>query len=152
MGELTVLYLTECNITLSAHSRAALGEMVNLEILDLSFNPLALAPDLRQLNSLTDLILNNTGIQQIPDGLFQLKRLMKADLSSNAITEMPSDILELPGEVAEAINFRDNPFDAQSQIILSAYFKKHGMDFGIESTIDEAEMEVSTSEGSEIDE
>jgi Leucine-rich repeat (LRR) protein len=152
MGDLTVLYLTECNITLSAHSRAALGEMVNLEILDLSFNPLALAPDLRQLNSLTDLILNNTGIERIPNGLFQLKRLMKADLSSNAITEMPSDILELPGEVAEAINFRDNPFDAQSQIILTAYFKKHGMDFGIESTIDEAEMEVSTSEGSEIDE
>lgn len=152
MGDLTVLYLTECNITLSANSVAALGEMVNLEILDLSFNPLERTPDLRQLSRLTDLILNNTGINQLPDGLFQLKRLIKADLSSNAITEMPNDILELPGEVAEAINFRDNPFDAQSQIILTAYFRKHGMDFGIESTIEEAEMEVSTSDGSEIDE
>lgn len=152
MGELTALYLTECGISLSTQSVAALGEMVNLEILDLSFNPLGLTPDLRQLSLLTDLILNDTGINQLPDGLFQLKHLNKVDLSGNAITEMPSDLLELPGEIAEAINLRDNPFDAQSQIILAAYFKKHGMDFGIESTIEEAEMEVSTSEGSEIDE
>ncbi len=152
MGDLTVLYMTECNITLNAQSVAALGEMVNLEILDLSFNPLERAPDLRQLSRLTDLVLNNTGINQIPKGLFQLKRLIKADLSGNAITELPSDILELPGEVAEAITLRNNPFDEPSQIILTAYFKNHGMDFGIESTIEEAEMEVSTSDGSEIDE
>ncbi|MFJ4546826.1 dermonecrotic toxin domain-containing protein [Pseudomonas sp. NPDC088885] len=152
MGHLTALYLTECNVTLSAQGVAALGEMVNLGLLDLSYNPLGLAPDLRQLTLLTDLILNNTGISELPDGLFQLKDLLKADLSDNHISEMPSDILELPGEIAEAINLRGNPFDAQSQIILRAYFNKHGMDFGIESTIDEAEMEVSTSEGSEIDE
>jgi hypothetical protein len=78
--------------------------------------------------------------------------LLKADLSDNHISEMPSDILELPGEIAEAINLRGNPFDAQSQLILRAYFNKHGMDFGIESTINEAEMEVSSSDGSEVDE
>jgi Leucine-rich repeat (LRR) protein len=152
MGHLTALYLTECNISLNAHDVAALGEMVNLELLDLSYNPLGLAPDLRQLTLLTDLILNNAGISELPDGLFQLKDLLKADLSENHISAMPSDILELPGEIAEAINLRGNPFDAQSQFILRAYFNKHGMDFGIESTINEAEMEVSTSDGSEVDE
>lgn len=152
MGNLTALYLTECNISLSAQSVAALGEMVELEFLDLSYNTLGRTPDLRQLSNLRGLTLNNTGISRIPEGLFQLQHLGNADLSGNAITEMPSDLLELPGEMAEVINLRGNPFNEQSKIILTAYFKKHGMDFGIENTIEEAEMEVSTSEGSEIDE
>lgn len=152
MGDLNALFLTECNISLSAETVVGLGEMVKLEFLDLSYNALGLAPNVSQLSRLSALTLNKTGISELPEGLLQLKHLTTADLSDNAITQMPSDILELPVKLAESINLRGNPFDAHSQTVLTAYFKQHGMHFGIESTVEWAEIEISTSEGSEVDE
>lgn len=152
MGRLTVLALSECDITLSAQSVLELAQLERLDYLDLSNNPLGLAPDLSQMPDMSTLMLANTGITELPPGLLKLTRLDVADLSDNAISHIPHDILELPLEIAESINLRGNPLDKQSVQTLIAYFRKTSTDFGVEAVIEQAEMEVSTSEDSEPDE
>ncbi|MGF6140232.1 dermonecrotic toxin domain-containing protein [Pseudomonas laurylsulfatiphila] len=152
MGRLTALSLSECQITLTAQSVLELAQLEHLDYLDLSVNPLGLTPDLSQMPDIATLKLNDTGITELPAGLLQLRSLDIADLSANAITRIPRDILELPLEIAESINLRGNPLDEQSLQTLIAYFKKTSTDFGVEAVIERAELEMSTSEDSEPDE
>jgi Leucine-rich repeat (LRR) protein len=89
MGELTSLNLPDCHITLTAQSVLNLSEMTQLDFLDLSNNPLELAPDVTQLTELATLQLDNCQLTELPAGLLQLKRLDTADLSGNQITGYP---------------------------------------------------------------
>lgn len=152
MGELTSLNLPDCSITLTAQSVLSLSEMTHLDFLDLSNNPLGLAPDVSQMTELATLQLDNGTITELPAGLLQLKSLESADLSGNAITRIPTDILELPMEAAESINLRDNPFDEASLNILIEYFRLTNVDFGVAAVIERAELEVSSSGESDPDE
>ncbi|POF39021.1 hypothetical protein B0D71_28450 [Pseudomonas laurylsulfativorans] len=152
MGELTSLNLPDCSITLTAQSVLSLSEMTHLDFLDLSNNPLGLAPDVSQMTELATLQLDNGTITELPAGLLQLKSLESADLSGNAITRIPTDILELPMEAAESISLRDNPFDEASLNILIEYFRLTNVDFGVAAVIERAELEVSSSGESDPDE
>lgn len=152
MGKLTSLALSECEITLTAQAVQELAQLEQLDYLDLSYNPLGLPPDVSQMPDLSTLLLTHAGITELPPGLLNLTRLDVADLSDNAITHIPHDILELPLEIAESINLRGNPLNPQSVQTLIAYFKKTSTDFGVEAVIEQAEMEVSTSEDSDVDE
>ncbi|MFW8695397.1 hypothetical protein ACOI9Y_33025, partial [Mesorhizobium japonicum] len=109
-------------------------------------------PDVSQMTNLQTLMLDNSGITSLPPGLLQLEHLEIADLRDNAITQVPSDILELPEERADKFSLRGNPLSELSVQRLIAYFKKHRIDFGVEAVIERAEMEVSTSEDSGVDE
>ena len=93
--------------------------------MDLSNNPLGLAPDVSQMSELATLQLDDSELTELPAGLLQLSSLETADLSSNAITRIPSDILELPMEIAESIDLRGNPFSEASLNILIEYFRTH---------------------------
>lgn len=152
LGRLRSLSLSECRISLSVQSASALAGMEHLDYLDLSFNPLGHTPDLSQMPALTTLLLNDTGLTEIPPGLFQLADLDWADLSMNAITEVPNDLLEVPAEMAERITLRGNPFSEESLVLLISYFERTGIDFGVEEVINRAEMDISSSEGSEVEE
>ncbi|SEE33660.1 Leucine-rich repeat (LRR) protein [Pseudomonas frederiksbergensis] len=152
MGQLRSLSLPECRVRLSAESASALAGMEQLDYLDLAHNPLGQTPDLSQMTELATVLLNDTGITEIPPGLLQMAELDWADLSGNAITEVPSDVMELPAEVAENISFRGNRFSEESLVRLIGYFERTGIDFGVEEVINRGEMEVSTSEGSETEE
>ena len=152
MGQLRSLSLPECRVRLSAESASALAGMEQLDYLDLAHNPLGQTPDLSQMTELATVLLNDTGITEIPHGLLQMTELDWADLSGNAITEVPSDVLELPVEIAENISFRGNRFSEESLLRLISYFERTGMDFGVEEVINRGEMEISTSEGSDMEE
>lgn len=152
MGKLRSLSLPACRVSLSAESASALAGMEHLDYLDLGFNPLIQTPDLSQMPALSNVLLNNTDITEIPKGLLYLDELDWADLSSNAITEAPSDLIELPVETAENITLRGNPFTEESLLRLISYYERTGADFGVDEVIDRGEMEISTSEGSEVDE
>ncbi|VVP55867.1 hypothetical protein PS858_05675 [Pseudomonas fluorescens] len=152
MGRLRSLSLPECRITLSAESANALAGMEQLDYLDLSANPLGHTPDLSQMKGIATVLLAETGITEVPRGLLQLEELDWADLSDNAITDIPSDIMEVPVEVAENINLRGNPFSEESVLRLIDYFESTGADFGVEEVINRGELQTSSSEGSEIDE
>lgn len=152
MGDLTALSMTDCQLTLTEQSALELAQMERLDYLDLSDNPLGAAPDVSQMYRLTTLLLNNTGITELPSGLLQLQLLDTVDLSANAITHIPADIMELPPEIGESINLRGNPLSEESVQTLINYFRLTGVDFGVDAVIDQAEMEVSSSEGSDADE
>lgn len=152
MGQLRSLSLPECRVRLSAESVSGLAGMEQLDYLDLAHNPLGQTPDLSQMMELATVLLNDTGITEIPHGLLQMTELDWADLSGNAITEVPSDVLELPVETAENISFRGNRFSGESLLRLIGYFERTGMDFGVEEVINRGEMDLSTSEGSDMEE
>lgn len=152
MGDLTYLALSDCNITLTQQTVLELAQMERIDALDLSDNPLGRAPDISQMNELSVLLLDNTGITELPPGLFQLKNLDMADLSDNAISHIPSDIFELSLEFAGRINLRGNPMSEETVQRLIAYFRETSVDFGVDAVINRAEMEVSTSENSETEE
>jgi Leucine-rich repeat (LRR) protein len=152
LGRLTTLELPACNIRLDVNSQAGLAEMEHLTRLVLSGNPLDLTVDVSQMPQLEILTLNDTGISEIPHGLLGLKNLVSADLRDNAITEIPSDILETPASTASVIRLRGNPFSEESLQRFIAYFQRTGEDFGIAQVIDRTVMDPTTSEGSEVDE
>ena len=152
MGQLRSLSLPGCRITLSPESANALAGMEWLDYLDLSRNPLGQTPDLSQIRGLASVLLHETGITEIPRGLFNLDELDWADLSTNAITEMPSELLELPEEIAENINLRGNRFSEESLLRMISYFERTGVDFGVDEVINRGEMQMSSTEGSEVDE
>jgi Leucine-rich repeat (LRR) protein len=149
MSDLKSLNLLDCHITLTPQSALNLAEMAGLEFIDLRNNPLGLAPDISQMTDLATLQLDNCGLTELPAGLLQLKSLEIVDLSGNAISQIPADLLELPLEVAESISLRGNPFSEESLQILLEYFRLTGVDFGVQEVIERAELEMSTSEASE---
>jgi len=151
LSDLTALALSNCNITLSAQTVLELAQMDKIDYLDLSHNPLGAPPDLSQMADLSVLLLTNTGISELPPGLPQLQMLDLADLSDNAITHIPREILELPMQIGESIVLRGNPISAESLQTLITYFQQTTVDFGLESVIEQAELEVSDSEDSEIE-
>ncbi|UWF47948.1 hypothetical protein NYP20_21945 [Pseudomonas sp. N3-W] len=151
MGELRALVLPECRITLTAGTASGLAGMERLDFLDLSHNPLGITPDISQMPDMATLILDSTGITELPNGLLNLQFLDIANLSNNAIVEVPADILELPRETAESINLRGNPLSGQSLKLLLAYFKKTASDFNIDSISETAEREVTDSDDSEVE-
>lgn len=152
MGHLKIISLSDCQITLTQQSALALAQMENLVYLDLNSNPLGRTPDVSQMPHLQTLLLDDTGISELPEGLFGFTDMETIDLSSNAITHVPADILEMPVDVAEAISLRNNPLSEESVQRLIAYFQQKGIDFGVKEVIEHAEMEVSDSEGSDVDE
>ena len=152
MTELSALELSNCQIVLTEQSVLELAQLAHLDLLNLSDNPLGRAPDVSQMSELTILKLDNTGITELPHGLLQLRNLAMADLSDNAISEVPSDILELPLEFGGKISLRGNLLSEQSAQRLIAYFRQNRVDFGVDAVINGAEMEISTSEDSDMDE
>ncbi|MED7667808.1 hypothetical protein GXB78_11440 [Pseudomonas moraviensis subsp. stanleyae] len=121
MDRLRSLYLPDCGITLTAPAAEAFAALKNLRSVDLSDNPLNNAPDLSHFPQMTDVRLGNCALSKVPDGLLELPRLMYADLSENAITELPGEFPSQPGEVVTEYDFSDNPLTADSQQRLERY-------------------------------
>jgi Leucine-rich repeat (LRR) protein len=121
MSNLTSLELPHCRIVLTEQTVNALAAMENLRILDLSHNPLGLTPDLRNFNACHSLRLSNTGLTDVPAGLFAMPQLTYADLSANAIIELP-DPLPSPADGRGATyDFSNNPLSLESQQRLTIY-------------------------------
>lgn len=131
MKGLTALSLPECRITLTRQTVDALANMENLDSLNLRNNPLGLTPDLRNLRKLSSLNLSNTGIREIPRGLFDRDSLIQADLSNNAITDMPIELLDANPDHTANYDFSGNPFSAQSLERIAAHYHETGNTLGI---------------------
>ncbi|MFK3724489.1 NEL-type E3 ubiquitin ligase domain-containing protein [Pseudomonas monteilii] len=91
---LTVLDLRLNRITLTPAMAASIGRMVSLHTLDLSVNPLQLAPDLTALTHLTSLQLHDCELSAWPPGLSSLMQrpdsaLQQVELSGNRIRQVP---------------------------------------------------------------
>ncbi len=106
---LTSLNLRLNRITLTPTAAQVIGEMVNLQALDLSHNPLHVAPALGQLARLQTLHLHDCGLSAWPEGLTALMErpdcaLQHLDLSENRITQVPGLTVLLDSTYVRALN------------------------------------------------
>jgi Leucine-rich repeat (LRR) protein len=148
MGRLTVLNLPECGITLTPETVNALAGMDNLDYLNLRNNPLGLTPDLSQMSDISSLNLSRTGITEIPRGVLSIQTWTDVDLSNNAITEMPAELLQVNPDVAESFNFNHNPFTNESLQRIAAYYRATEVDLGVDAV---ANMPVPPDEAPDTD-
>lgn len=138
MPRLSSLDLSDCAITLTPTTSRTLGDVTELDFLDLSNNPLTLAPDVSQLSQITSLHLRNARLSQLPQGVFSLHNLHTLDLSQNQIRELTSDLLEMMATFNEDSDLSANPLSAQSIAYLRTYYERTGIDFQVaEATVDE---------------
>lgn len=136
MGRLTSLSLPECNITLTPKDVNGLAGLHTLELLHLQDNPLGLAPDLSNLQALTDLDLSTTGIREIPKGALGNFNWMEIDLSGNEISEMPDELMEVPAYVGDRYDLRGNPFSMRAMNRIRAYFQETGNTLNVDGILD----------------
>ncbi|WLH34329.1 hypothetical protein PSH79_20700 [Pseudomonas sp. FP2196] len=121
MQSLIRLNLTDCHITLTEHSAHALANMSKLGRLVLRNNKLGRTPDLTQMTALGALDLSNTGLTEIPPGLFSHTHLAHADLANNAIVELPLEIMKAG---TTEFDFSGNPLSPTSQQTLADYVSR----------------------------
>lgn len=131
MPDLKELTLNNCRVTLTPEDRAALSSLHKLEVLNLSDNPLVIAPDLEALPTLNDIQLSNTGISDLPNGFSHHQNLRTAILNGNQITELPDAFFDLDLDLAERVNLANNPLSSISRDRIKAYYATNGKDFGV---------------------
>lgn len=102
MKQLTTLDLRKTNLQLNATNKAQLCDLINLQSMDLSFNPLGEPPVLVGLNKLREVNLRQTGISVCPVGILDEPYLTMLDLRDNRITRIPPAVISqaiAPGRV-----------------------------------------------------
>ena len=128
LGEqLTVLDLSDNRIVWSNESQAALDQYSNLEMLNLSGNPLGAAPDVGNLHDLNELSLSDTDIPAFPPGLEALEDVQSLDLSSNMITELP-DPLPLSPSAQRSLSLEHNPLNPEAMARIDRFYAETGTD------------------------
>ncbi|TDV48521.1 hypothetical protein EDF87_105175 [Pseudomonas helmanticensis] len=128
MRALKTLTLDNCDIRLSEATVEGLAHIDELTLLDLSQNPLGLAPDVSFMRRLDSLYLSNTGLAEVPAGLFDLESLGYADLGNNKITSLPPELFDVPDVWEVNYNFRNNPLDEDTLQRITAYIDGAGLD------------------------
>ncbi|MGH8389254.1 MAG: dermonecrotic toxin domain-containing protein [Pseudomonas sp.] len=93
LKQLTTLNLKDTFLTFQENTAAQLGELVNLQSLNLSDNPLNVAPVLLGMKKLRQIDLRNTGITTCPIGIKDEPYLTSLDLRDNRISRVPQAIL-----------------------------------------------------------
>lgn len=137
MRELLTLTLANCDIQLTEAAVEGLAHIENLTLLDLADNPLKLAPDVSYMQRLDSLYLSNTGLAEVPMGLFACESLAFADLANNQFTRLPDELFEVPDVRAVNYNFRLNPLDETSVQRVDSYLASAGLDSKILIQIDQ---------------
>lgn len=126
MPTLNTLILSDCGITLTPESLSALTSMTRLRTLDLFNNPLGLTPSVERMSNLDTVDLSNTGISTVPAGLLNRPELELAVLSHNQITQLPSEIFDLPADTQKILDLSDNPLSRPTLERVKAYFQRTG--------------------------
>lgn len=93
MRHLTTLNLKATFLQFRENTASQLCDLINLQSLDLSGNPLGVPPVLLGMNELRQVNLRSTGISRCPIGIRDEPYLMMLDLSDNRITRVPPTVL-----------------------------------------------------------
>lgn len=102
--------------------------MVNLKALQLSGNPLGIAPDITRMPQLHTLDLRETGISQWPVGAATHDELSSLNLRDNLITDIPEAVFTHPGAFLRNrnIELRGNPLSDQTRQRIARYNAQMG--------------------------
>ncbi|VVO01882.1 NEL-type E3 ubiquitin ligase domain-containing protein [Pseudomonas fluorescens] len=104
MTELQILDLSRNLIELTPQAAQSLAGMRRLQKLSLNHNPVSRLPDFSQMINLREVRLQGTGIDQWPIGLRDQAALKLVDLRDNRLTTVPEVIVTPPSEHVSATN------------------------------------------------
>lgn len=93
LAHLSSLNLRATQLEFSERAASQLTNLLRLQNLDLSDNPLGVPPMVWGMNRLRRLNLRNTRISRCPDGIKPEPYLMRLDLRDNQITRIPQAVL-----------------------------------------------------------
>ncbi|ARB30976.1 leucine rich repeat (LRR) protein [Pseudomonas tolaasii NCPPB 2192] len=131
MSQLTQLQLRKNRIRLTPQAVEQLGRLNRMEWLDLSQNPLGLAPDLSNMPHLRYVFLRSTELEHWPTGLRDQSGLRELNLEDNHLRTIPPEHLEPPAEYAEQMikinqvtSIRGNHLSAQAEQALDDYWRR----------------------------
>lgn len=125
---LTALDLSNNGIEWDEIDQATLAGYTHLETLELSNNPLEVAPDLSMLSQLSVVRMTVARLSELPTGLEALQGAVLVDLSDNVIAELPASVTDLPAAVRGALNLEENPLSAASVSLIEQHFASHQVD------------------------
>lgn len=131
LTRLTTLNLRGNNIVLTAQSVRELAGLNALRNLNLSYNPLNLAPDVGQMTQLRRLEVSNTRIEDWPAGLMQLPNIQRVDLRQNRISTIPQEVFDGPERVARTIRIQGNPLSGDSLQEVARFRVRTGITLGL---------------------
>ena len=93
LQHLTSLNLSSTELAFQENTAAQLSQLVNLQSLDLSYNPLGVPPVVLGMDQLRYLKLNDTGITTCPVGIMDQPYMTTLDLRNNQIRRVPQAVL-----------------------------------------------------------
>lgn len=127
MTQLTTLNLKSTFLRFEENTVAQLSNLVRLQVLDLSENPLVVPPVVLGLNELRVLNLKNTGISRCPTGIAEQPYLTSLDLRDNQISRVPYAVLN-QAVARDRIKLWGNPLaDEETLIRLVGHRERTGI-------------------------
>jgi hypothetical protein len=130
MPKLKRLSLGGNQVKLTEHTLTKLNRLHTLTYLNLNNNPLGATPDVSQMTNLRLLLLRDTGITELPQGLQDRVHIEWMDLSKNKIEELPDWLFQKPRQFTRALNLALNPFTETSKTYLDNYRNNYGIGMG----------------------
>nr|WP_285863508.1 DUF6543 domain-containing protein [Pseudomonas sp. BGr12]MDL2422215.1 hypothetical protein [Pseudomonas sp. BGr12] len=124
---LLALDLERNRITWNAQQQTRLDGYLNLEILDLSDNPLIEAPNLAALRRLQSLDLSGCCLTQLPEALREIEAPYWLNLSNNQFTHLPDD-LQLSAEAAKVLDLESDALAPRVYEQVDAYYDQYQID------------------------
>lgn len=125
------LRLNSCAITSTSAATDVLKSLRTLTRLNLSNNPLTVAPDLQTLPALQDVFLLNCGLTSVPDGMLEHPALQTVHLNDNHITQLPEALISLAPNRANGVRLTGNPLSVAARERIKTYYAQHQRNFGI---------------------
>ncbi|EOG3618644.1 NEL-type E3 ubiquitin ligase domain-containing protein [Pseudomonas putida] len=117
LTELRLLRLDNNQIVMTPADSRRLNALLNLERIELNYNPLGNAPQVRRLLNVRQLGLRAANIEQLPAGIEQLPWRGIADLRDNRIRQVNRDLVGLRARLQQ-MALHDNPLDEASEALL----------------------------------
>lgn len=140
LTHLNALALRGCALNLTTPTRAALANLTELHTLDLSNNPLVLAPNFENMANLRTLNLSHCSISVFPTGLLNRPRLANANLSHNNLRRLPEALYSLPASAAKAYDLSGNPLTRATLERIKTYCQSTGEHFGVQANPEEVRL------------
>ncbi|SDS59583.1 C-terminal novel E3 ligase, LRR-interacting [Pseudomonas sp. Z003-0.4C(8344-21)] len=130
MPNLKVLSLAGNKLQLTEQTLKKLNGLHTLRHLNLNKNPLGATPDVSRMFHLRRLLLESTGITEMPKGLSRLLNLEWADLKKNQIKYLPDWLFKTSRRFSQALDLGDNPLIDPSKTHLQTYRDNYGVGMG----------------------
>ncbi|WP_150651777.1 DUF6543 domain-containing protein [Pseudomonas fluorescens] len=141
MRQLSELTLDGCSLKLSEVTVEGLSRIETLTRLNLSNNPLTVAPQVGYMTGLTDLMVYKTNLSSLPSGVDRLRKLQVMALHDNNFSDVGDELFEIPDTQDLFIGLLGNPLSDVSRQRINQYLEHSSLDRKVEIQTEDAVSE-----------